>query len=836
MALVLSFLLLLGYLCGNTISKAPPLPTEMPEVSSFELPSVNYETKGVSKAGPIGGLFRMVQGFLHVVQPHEFPEDILRKIIQKKFDPSTDYKEVVYYELGLLICAVLGLLFVILMPLVGCCFCLCRCCNNCGGEMHQRQKKNGLFLKKCFTVSLLVICVLISIGILFSFLAVYHLKTQAKMVPTLADSNLKDLRTLLSETPVQIKYVLGQYNTTKEKAFSDLNNIKPLLGGGILKQIEPKAIPVLDDIKAMAAAIIETKEALENVNSSLKELKNGTSQLGASLSKVKTDLETSLNNDPMCSTPPATASCDNIRRSLDQLDDNTDFDQLPSMNDQLESVNEVLKTDLAGLVEEGYRSVNDIPDIVQNQTKDTIADVKRILDSIGSSISDVTDQGSIQDAFSSFNGYINETENYVNHYLPIFQEFESYGLLGGLVVSCLLSFIVIFYYLGLSCGVCGFDKRATPTSRGCLSNTGGIFLMAGVGVSFLFCWILMIIVILTFVVGGNVEKLVCEPYRNRKLFQILDTPYLLNEKWQYYLSGLIFEEPSIKLTFEQVYSDCNENKSMYTSLQLENRFNISKYLNIKDHIQEIQHEFEYLNVSLDNVVLLDEAGKKNLKDFSASGIDSIDYAAYLTEASKPPTKGNLLSFADNLEASASDLPEGNFKESLKTQAKNVRTIHQQQVIPLEKSMSTLYQSVKALQHTSDGLVVKVTKIIFSLDAAQEFIKENASSVIFEESMMYGNTIIGYFEHYTQWVKDSITLNIASCKPVSMALDSVFDIFLCHSLVEPMNLFWFGVGNSTLFLLPAVIFAVKLAKYFRRMDSEDVYDDIKTLKADRITDC
>jgi len=34
----------------------------------------------------------------------------------------------------------------------------------------------------------------------------------------------------------------------------------------------------------------------------------------------------------------------------------------------------------------------------------------------------------------------------------------------------------------------------------------------------------------------------------------------------------------------------------------------------------------------------------------------------------------------------------------------------------------------------------------------------------------------------------------------------------------------GLGCSTLFLLPSIILAVKLAKYYRRMDTEDVYDE------------
>lgn len=69
--------------------------------------------------------------------------------------------QIIHYELGIIICAVLGLLFIILMPLVGFCFGLCRSCNKCGGEMHQRQKRNGTCLRKYFAVSLLVICVFI---------------------------------------------------------------------------------------------------------------------------------------------------------------------------------------------------------------------------------------------------------------------------------------------------------------------------------------------------------------------------------------------------------------------------------------------------------------------------------------------------------------------------------------------------------------------------------------------------------------------------------------------------------------------------------------------------
>ncbi|XP_027943656.1 prominin-1 [Eumetopias jubatus] len=824
MALLLGFLLLLE-LGWDTSALGPLSSTKGSDVLEFELPARNYETKDSYKAGPIGVLFKMVHVFLRVVQPNAFPEDILRKVLQKKFDFSTEYEKIIYYEIGIIICVVLGLLFVFLMPLVGFCFGLCRCCNKCGGEMHQRQKKNGTFLRKYFTVSLLVICIFISVGIIYGFVANHHLRTQIEKTRELADSNFKDLRTLLNGTPEQINYVLSQYATTKKKAFSDLDNIKSLLGGGIHEQLRPKVMPVLDDIKAMAEAIKETKEALLNVNNTLKELKKSTAQLNTSLSDVKRNVEQSL-SDPMCSVPPVATTCNSIQMSLSQLDDNTNLGQLPSLDQQIDNINHVLQTDLSSLVQQGYKSFNDIPEMVQNQTTDIISDIKSTLNSLGSDIENIGEQIPIQDKLSNFMGYINDTETYVHQNLPTLEEYDSFRWLGGLVVCSLLTLMVVFYYLGLMCGMCGYDRRATPTRRGCVSNTGGIFLMVGVGVSFLFCWILMAIVVLTFVIGGNMEKLVCEPYKNRKLFQILDTPYLLNENWKYYLSGMVFNNPDINLTFEQVYSDCKENKGIYTTLKLENSYNISGHLNFQEHAENIDNDFKNLNVSIDNVVLLDEAGRRNLMDFSSSGVDTIDYNVYLAEMGKAPTKVNLLSFANDLEAKADHLPQGSLKQSLKSNAQTIRTIHHGQVIPLEQSMSTIYQSIKELQHKSNGLGVKVVNILSSLDSAQDFLKTRISSVIVEESKKYGNTIAGYFERYLQWVKISITEQIAACKPVATALDSAVDVFLCSYIIDPLNLFWFGIGKATIFLLPAIIFAVKLAKYYRRMDSEDVYDDME----------
>ncbi|KAF1512156.1 Prominin-1, partial [Eudyptes sclateri] len=65
------------------------------------------------------GLVRMVHGFLRLVQPNALPIALCYL--------SFFLFQLLLYELGFLVCMAIGLLFIILVPLVGCCFCCCRC-------------------------------------------------------------------------------------------------------------------------------------------------------------------------------------------------------------------------------------------------------------------------------------------------------------------------------------------------------------------------------------------------------------------------------------------------------------------------------------------------------------------------------------------------------------------------------------------------------------------------------------------------------------------------------------------------------------------------------------
>ncbi|XP_073465798.1 prominin-1 isoform X1 [Aquarana catesbeiana] len=849
MALKLFVLLLL---CGSTGSERPLSYNSAPEPLDFGfVPTGTYDTSANHEPGAIGLLFHIVQGFLYIVQPNAFPQDLVKRIAVQKFGSSrSDYQkpenvvltlQTIHYEIGFIVATTLGVLFFLLMPLVGLCFCMCRCCENCGGEMHQRQKKNADCKRGCFATFLFVTSLLISLGVLCAFAANQNLTTEIRGSKKLVQSNFKDLKTLLADTPMQIDYLLTKFNITKEKALSELNNVGPLLGERVHEQLGKEVRPAFDSVLNMAGvkveraikAIKETKEALEKVSVSVEVLQEVMNRLNANLTDAKIQLISTL-SDPACSTDIALIRCNKIKNSLSQLQVNANFSSLPDVSRYLEKLNNVLKIDLSILVQKGYAAFNSTPEMVQNQTRNIEEDVKNVLDSIGVNITHFSKMIPILHVISNLTSYLTQSEMFVREYYPVVEQYDFYRWLGSLVLCCMVTLIVVFYFLGLLCGACGYDQHASPTTRGCISNTGGNFLMAGVGFSFLFSWVLMLVVIITFLAGGNVEKLVCEPFQDKSLFKVLDTPYLLNSQWKNYLSGVLYQNANVNLTFEKVYSDCKDNKGIFTALQIDNLFNLNEFLNISMYVDEISERIDTMNINLNSIVLLDDKGKQNLLEFSATGIDGIDFDAFLSEVGKSSTKADLLVFANELEADADMLPKGALGNALKGHANSIRMIHIQQIVPMEQTMkyvkarSDLTQSIKLLERTSFDIEGKVLDVISSIDAAQMLINNNASTIIKKESKKFMDTVISYFVQYVQWVKDSIALDVAGCKPIANAIDTAVDVFLCSYIINSVNSFWFGLGGSTIFLIPAIIFAVKLSKFYRRMDTEDVYDDVETV--------
>uniref|UniRef100_A0A8C7GNB3 Prominin 1a n=1 Tax=Oncorhynchus kisutch TaxID=8019 RepID=A0A8C7GNB3_ONCKI len=698
-------LLFWGLLTSSELQQeaTEPEPRNQPPSGKLDfgyVPQGDYKTLAYYEPGVIGILFHMVHAFLYVVQPNPFPEDLVVKVAKDKFGAiQSEYQKVslfvytlyaIYYETGFMVCAVLGLLFIVLLPLVGLFFCLCRCCENCGGEMHQRQRKNADCQRGLLTTLLFATSLIITAGVLCAYAANQNLSSQLEGMKRLVSSNLEDLQTFANETPTQIDYLIAQYATAKYTVISDLDNVGPLLGGNIHVELGTEVHPALDGVLRMAGAMRETKEALENVSVSLEVLQEATGKLHFNLSLVRSSLNRTL-NDPGCSGEDSDATttqlCRSIHSSLAQLHVSANFTRLPDVNNQLESVNQVLKTDLSDIIQKGFSSFNDTPGMVSDQMRDVVEGARGLLDVISTNISSFSKVFPVHSSLANFTNFIIHTQSKIEDSYPEIDQIDFYRWICCTGLCCMVVLILAFNFLAILCGTMGYDKHASPTTRGCVSNTGGTLLMAGVGFSFLFSWILMGVVTATFLVGGNVEKLVCEPFHTKELFKVLDTPHLVNPEWRNFIPGYMYNDSDLDLT-----------------------------------------------------------------------------------------------------------PKGPLQTSLKGHTNSLRQIHSQLVIPMEQAMVINYLQSFFFRLTS------MPGPISTIEAAQYLISQNATHVAIQETEKYKQTIVGYFRQYIEWVRTSV------------------------SICVPTNTFWFGLGCCALFLLPSIILSVKLAKFYRRMDTEDVYDE------------
>ncbi|NXO59351.1 PRM1A protein, partial [Aramus guarauna] len=100
----------------------------------MELGNISQPVYGPGPEAPgssMPGLVGMAHGFLRLVQPNALPIGGTLRAGEPSGAPVSCClsfsSQLLLYEMGFLVCVAIGLLFILLVPLVGFCFCCCRC-------------------------------------------------------------------------------------------------------------------------------------------------------------------------------------------------------------------------------------------------------------------------------------------------------------------------------------------------------------------------------------------------------------------------------------------------------------------------------------------------------------------------------------------------------------------------------------------------------------------------------------------------------------------------------------------------------------------------------------
>ncbi|NXV80931.1 PRM1A protein, partial [Atlantisia rogersi] len=361
----------------------------------------------------------------------------------------------------------------------------------------------------------------------------------------------------------------------------------------------------------------------------------------------------------------------------------------------------------------------------------------------------------------------------------------------------------------------GLKESVLPTQRSSLSNAGGNFFMAGVGFSFIFSWLLMLLVLIIFVLGGNIYMLVCESWRSQQLFQLLDTPGLIPG---FNLSELLGQEGGTT-NFSDMYRQCQQDAALWQMLHLDQSVSLDELLNISQYTGEISTAFEKMNISLSTILLLSQRQRDLLLNASQAA-QPPDFKPTLEQLDRNLTQGNLLDLAAELEQLA-DKVGTDLKDDLKADARKLRDLDKEMQMSFSGPLQSLKENIHLVQSRAAQLEAQTKPAVDNASETQEFLEREMTNIIKNETWAFLEEVLDFFETYISWAKSKLMGDVARCKPIAQTLDDV-EAITCNYILDSLNAFWFSLGWCTFFLLPSIILAVRLAKFYRRMNIADVY--------------
>ncbi|KFQ50894.1 Prominin-1-A, partial [Pelecanus crispus] len=361
----------------------------------------------------------------------------------------------------------------------------------------------------------------------------------------------------------------------------------------------------------------------------------------------------------------------------------------------------------------------------------------------------------------------------------------------------------------------GLKESVLPTQRSSLSNAGGNFFMAGVGFSFIFSWLLMLLVLITFVLGGNIYMLVCESWRSQQLFQLLDTPGLIPG---FNLSELLGQEGGTA-NFSEIYRQCQRDAALWQTLHLDQSVSLDELLNISQYTGEISTAFEKMNITLSPISLLSQSQRDLLLNASQAG-QPPNFTLTLEQLDQNMTQGSLLDLAAELEHLA-DKAGADVQKDLEAGARKLRMLDKEMQMSFSGLLQSLKENIHLAQSGTAQLEAQAKAALDKASETQEFLERETANIIKNETWAFLEELLDFFETYVSWAKSKLTGDVARCKPIAQTVDNV-GVITCNYILDSLNAFWFSLGWCTFFLLPSIILAVRLAKFYRRMDIADVY--------------
>ncbi|XP_065649942.1 prominin-1-A isoform X2 [Hydra vulgaris] len=815
MKLVYSLMLYVLLLCSllidialTTSCRKPPVIDSINNQATFENISSPLLASKISTSYDAKGLqafFNLANSFMNTVQPKSISEQF-QGVNLKELSKDDNKDKILKYETPIFVALGFGLLFVILMPIIGFCFCCCRCCNKCGGAMFQSDKESKKYAK-CTIMSLLLLVMTIFMlcGILFMFVTNNRINESAKNISTIYDQAINEAIQFANTTIDQIIQISEDQIpciTYLDKQDLGDDSVKKLIGNPLYQRVLNNLSDTINISYSVSQNIANIYGFLQSIDTLKTPLNEDADDLKNKLKQIKKELD-DIANDCINNGSIPKEKCYSINSTV--VSTNVDFSSFPDLSEQIETFKSATSFNMTENIKSTAMKIEDIPNTVVNKSKSARLDLIQL-------VSKTEDQ--VQEMLYQINGNITNTINtakselltFENNYFKTNSEafkYENYRYYVYIGISSAVGFIFVLMALGLLFGCCGYKKNVSPTHRSSASNCGGKFLMASVGFMFIFSAILMMFCVVWFAVGMHLH-IVCRDVHDGILFD-----NLLSDK-------LIIKGK--KISVNHLLSQCRSNAPIYKALNVENIYNISKELNIKDKTGDLSSKLNSSSFDLNDLNILSDKFKENLNDLANSNIDTINYAPFFSMINEKVTESNLTLAASNLNNYAKDLSSYNSTaEKLQNISSRLIEIDNTVVLNIKNNLKNLEKNMVALNLTSYHFKETTLDLLKRYIQSDAFIKKEGEYIIKLLISNYATRLIGWLDQGSTHLLVQVQSNMLKCGPIANLYDGVINTYVCSDIVQNVNGFWLALGWCLLFFVPCIILSVKLAKFYRKMN-------------------
>ncbi|XP_070187748.1 prominin-1-like isoform X2 [Littorina saxatilis] len=764
--------------------------------------------------------FDMVKSFLGVIQPHKLSEQTWLNFSdiyvdgQFKTEQFEDWQDWATYLIGFVVCAAVGVLFFIVMPILGIIFCCCRCCGKCGGRHKPDDPKRAGCKRKTYCTVLLLLNTVTLAGVVCAFLSneiVYNkLRNENDVGPVgKLTATLDHIDRFANSTVEEIEEaVLDGFIRAKDNIINRVRSTASVAVGDVLNSLNATAL--LDQTKDLSKVVNKTQSALANVADQLSTLSSYGTWLKENLTQIADDVSSA------CQSAGSTV-CGNFNRNKYGI--SADFSMLKNLSSQASSV--ANSVNLSQYIKEAEEKINQTKNSTTQSVDEGINNATR---SVGD-VQKLIERGVNQVKTEVGKAVTSNAGNIRSDLLRTQEDMSKYGKYwwyAGLGVSCVLLLVVVLYYMGVLFGLCG--ERPGMGAQCCNTGTGANFLMAGVGFTFMLAWLVMLVCLILFMTGGPVYTEVCRYFVDHKPQEL--KPFNDALMGVVDIQKTFFDGKDVNVDLVKILRECERNDPVYRVMKLENMVNLTQYTDLTQ-LREALGKLTSEQLVVPDVTIVTSQLNQSISDFANAGLEKINFTDFYSQVNKNLTNAKLSELAENLRSIAYQTNAGSdqtFRGALRGNASKLDKLQSDLVLPMRAAVTSLNTSLTYLQTQAHGEIQPATMSLLSgLQTAQNNFNAMKDNLVKVQLKNVVNRVLNATEVFVDGILAKVQDDVGRCRPLFDSFYSATDS-VCVVVLEPLNGFWFSVGWCLFFFIPCLIFAVKLAGLYRREHDEKDFND------------